>query len=201
MTTSHASRVSLIAHASTDAVRAAWFADDEALDRYGVAEVREQFEPGRGSARCSPVRRCVQTASGLGYAVVPDETLLPWNHGAWGGRSLDDVSGTEPEAVAEWLSDPDFAPRGGESLTRLIDRVAAWLDAQAAEEQKQIVAVVDAALIRAAIVHAIGGWTPAFWRIDVAPLDRVELSGREGVWTLKALRPHREAVSRRPITP
>ena len=201
MTTSHTSRVSLIAHASTDAVRAAWFPDDEALDRYGIAEVREQFEPGRGSARCSPVRRCVQTASGLGYAVVPDETLLPWKHGAWGGRSLDDVRSAEPEAVAEWRSDPDFAPRGGESLTRLIDRVAAWLDARAAEEQKQIVAVVDAALIRAAIVHAIGGWTPAFWRIDVAPLDRVELSGREGLWTLKALRPHREAVSRRPITP
>jgi broad specificity phosphatase PhoE len=201
MTVPHTSRVALIAHASTDAVRAAWFPDDEPLDRYGAAAVRDQFQPGRPLARCSPVRRCVQTAAGLGYGVAPDEGLRPWDLGSWKGRSLDEVAAAESAAVAQWTSDADFAPHGGESLTRLIERMAAWLDERGADEGPRIVAVTDPALIRAAIVHTLGGWAPAFWRIDVGPLDRVDIHGRAGAWSLRALRPQREAVTRRPPLP
>ncbi|MFC7642844.1 hypothetical protein ACFQX6_19370 [Streptosporangium lutulentum] len=39
-------------------------------------------------------------------------------------------------------------------------------------------------VIRAAVVHALGAPAAAFWRIDVAPLARVALTGRGGRWQL-----------------
>jgi len=38
---------------------------------------------------------------------------------------VDEVQAQEPEAVAEWMHDPEAAPHGGESIVSLIGRVAA----------------------------------------------------------------------------
>ena len=92
----------------------------------------------------------------------------------------------EPDDVAAWLRDPAAAPHGGESLIALIERVATWLDAQAATPGR-IVAVTHASVIRAAIVHAMGAAPRCFWRIDVAPLSFTRLSANNGRWTLASL--------------
>jgi broad specificity phosphatase PhoE len=44
--------------------------------------------------------------------------------------------------------------------------------------------VTHAAVIRAAIVHAIEATPQSFWRIDVAPLSCTLLSGSESRWNL-----------------
>ena len=114
--------------------------------------------------------------------------LRDCDYGRWTGRALDEVQAEEPEAVAEWLRDPGAAPHGGESVVALIERVAAWLDAQKATPAK-IVAVTHASVIRAAIVHAIEAGPRSFWRIDVAPLSLTRLSANNGRWTLASLTP------------
>jgi broad specificity phosphatase PhoE len=54
------------------------------------------------------------------------------------------------------------------------------------------VAITHPAVVRAAIVHALGAPPAAFWRIDVAPLSRTDLSGRDGRWNLRGIgRPDR----------
>lgn len=185
MTDSHTSRVSLIAHASTDAVRQARFPDDEPLDRYGVAEARERAHPTTRAARCSPTRRCTETAVALGLRAAEDPELTPWELGSWRGRRLDELSASEPDAVMAWLHDPDSAPHGGESLTRLIDRVGGWLEATTSAGR--LVVVTDPALIRAALAHALPGGWQTFWRIDVGPLAHVELRRAGATWSLTAL--------------
>jgi hypothetical protein len=37
------------------------------------------------------------------------------------------------------------------------------------------------------VVHALGAPLDALWRIDVAPLARTELHGRDGRWNVRAL--------------
>jgi broad specificity phosphatase PhoE len=66
----------------------------------------------------------VETAAALGLAATVDAGLADWDLGEWRGRALDEVAG-----IAEWVADPDAVPHGGESLTALLARVAAWLAA------------------------------------------------------------------------
>ena len=56
----------------------------------------------------------------------------------------------------------------GNSIVALIDRVAAWLDAQSGAPGLTV-AVTHASVIRAAIVHAIDAEPRSFW---VHPHDR-----------------------------
>jgi len=79
------------------------------------------------------------------------------------------------------LTDPARAPHGGESIVELIERVANWLESL----NGPTVAVTHPALIRAAIVHALGAPPNAFWRIDVEPVTCTILHFRSGRWTLR----------------
>lgn len=91
-----------------------------------------------------------------------------------------------PAAVHAWLTDPDAAPHGGESLTVLLARVGAWLDADhAGDDAAHVVAVTHAAVVRAALVVTLGAPASAFWRIDIAPLTVTVLRGRPGRWTVR----------------
>ena len=178
-------RVSFIAPAMNAGLRAAAF-DDSApveLPPTGLdplclaAAVRVVRSP---SGRC----RATAEALGLGGDVdVPAEAgLAGCAMGRWRGRRLDELTAEEPESVAAWLSDPDAAPHGGESLRELLARVGAWAEAL---EPGTVVAFAEPVVIRAAVARALGAPDEVFWRLDVRPLQRGELSGRAGRWTLR----------------
>ena len=112
--------------------------------------------------------------------------LRDCDYGRWAGRSFDEVQSEEPDAIAAWLRDPSCAPHGGESILALIERAAAWLDRES-ERPGRILAVTHAAFIRAAIVHAIDAPPHSFWRIDIAPLSLIRLSGARRRWTLASI--------------
>lgn len=188
MTRPTASRVTLIAHASTDAVRRARFPGDEPLDRYGQASARERRGTSRQGARCSPRRRCLETATALGLTAITDPGLAPWDLGAWRGRTLAELTASEPNAVACWVQDPHSAPHGGETLTALISRVGQWLD-EAASENARTLSVTDPPIMRAALAHILPGGWETFWRVDVSPLDALDIRRSAARWTLRALRP------------
>ncbi|MFB6810576.1 histidine phosphatase family protein [Streptomyces sp. NPDC056387] len=106
--------------------------------------------------------------------------------GEWAGRTLEEVSAEDPAAVHRWLTDPDYAPPGGESVAALIARVGAVLGGLAAGTHR---AVVDQAVVRAAVVHALELPAAAFWRLDVRPDTVTTLTGRLGRWNLQLGRP------------
>ncbi|MFF3860644.1 histidine phosphatase family protein [Streptomyces sp. NPDC002209] len=106
--------------------------------------------------------------------------------GQWAGRTLDEVAAEDPAAVRRWLTDPDYAPPGGESVTALIARVGAALAALPAGTHR---AVVDQAVVRAAVVSALELPAAAFWRLDVRPDTVTSLTGRLGRWNLQLGQP------------
>jgi broad specificity phosphatase PhoE len=179
------SRLTLICHGSTDALRKAAFPDDEPLDAHGRAEAAMLAGHLPRAQRCwtSPELRTRQTAEALQFDAVALAALRDCDYGAWKGQTFDAVLAHEPIAMEAWLRDPAAAPHGGESLLSLMDRVAQWLEAENAGSGAAIL-VTHATVVRAAIVHAINAPPESFWRIDVAPLSITRLSGREGRWNL-----------------
>ncbi|MFG2867917.1 histidine phosphatase family protein [Streptomyces sp. NPDC048338] len=184
-------RVTLIAPAVNAALREARFDDGgplEAAGRTRAEELGRALAPGRtvGAAGVlvSPSVRCRETAEALGFpAAAPVDALAGCAMGRWRGRTLDGLVGEEEESVAAWLSDPDAAPHGGESLRALRERVGGWLDAPHPADRVLVVAEPD--VVRAAVVHALGADDRIFWRLDVRPLAGVHLSGRSGRWNLR----------------
>ena len=183
-------RLRLVCHAATSAVRSAAFPGDEAVEERVLAKLsllRDQIRPG-DETWTSPARRAVETAEGLGLSARTEPRLDECDYGRWAGRTLAEVQQQDPEGVAQWLSDPSSAPHGGETLEDLMARVGHWLDSRR-EASGLVVAVTHASVIRAAIVLAIEATPRSFWRIDVAPLSLTRLSGSAGRWTLSGIGP------------
>ena len=107
------------------------------------------------------------TAEALQLKAIALVMLRDCDYGLWTGRSFDDVCASDPEGVAAWLRDPAATPHGGESLLRLMQRVAEWLEGENLVNHQAIV-VTHATIVRAAIVHAIDATPKSFWRIDTA---------------------------------
>lgn len=186
-------QVMLISPALNAALREARFDGDAPLDASGVRRARAAAAavPAADRRVCGADERCAGTAEALGLRSEPEPTLRGWDLGRWSGQRLTEVSEAEPEAVSAWLSDPSAAPHGGESLLDLCARVGGWLDSlhRDGAGDGRVIAVVEPAVVRAAIVHALGLLPQAFWRLDVAPLTLTELSGRSGRWNLRCGRP------------
>jgi broad specificity phosphatase PhoE len=174
-------RLLLVCHAFTAAMAAASFPDDEPVEARGHRDP-EGGAYTDGLALRGPELRCGQTAETLGLAAEPVPQLRDCDFGGWRGRTLADVQAADPEGVSRWLADPAAAPHGGESVVDLIDRAGGWLTGL---PPGRVVAVTHPSVIRAAVVHALGTRPGAFWRIDVEPLSRVELTGRSGRWNLR----------------
>ncbi|MFE9564269.1 histidine phosphatase family protein [Streptomyces sp. NPDC006487] len=110
------------------------------------------------------------------------EGLRGQDHGAWAGRSMDEVAGQDPEGLRRWMTDTSYAPPGGgESVEALIARVGVHLGALAPGTHR---AVAGQGVVRAAVVWALELPAAAFWRLDVRPGSVTALTGRSGRWNL-----------------
>jgi broad specificity phosphatase PhoE len=183
-------RLDLLAHGASAATRAARFPDDEALEASALGALQALSGRSRPYARVltSPARAARETAAALGFDAEVEMALSDCDYGRWRGLASKEVAEREPDEFAAWLGDPASAPHGGESLADLIERIGAWLS-QASARDGATLAVTHAAIVRAAIVNALGVGSSAFARIDVAPLSLARLSGHAGRWNLVALGP------------
>jgi broad specificity phosphatase PhoE len=175
----------LVRHAATAATRRARFPLDEGLDGRGHSDAERLRVALRGSAEAlaSPARRARETAAAAGLAPTVEPAIGPCDFGSWSGRSLADVHADDPDGTAAWMSDPEAAPHGGESLAALARRVGRWLERQARLDGRAV-AVTHAEVVRAAVASLLDAPLSAFWRIDVAPLSLTELHARDGRWTV-----------------
>src|SRR5262245_21156138 len=175
-------RLLLVRHAPTDATRRAAFPGDEPLDedaRRQVAALAGRL-PRSYEALSSPALRCRETARAAGLEATAEPALAECDFGAWAGRSLAEI---DEAAARAWMTDPESAPHGGESLSQFARRVAGWLDEQARRDGAAV-AVTHAGVVKGALVHALGAPLASFWRIDVAPLAITELHAHDGRWTV-----------------
>ncbi|WP_406193968.1 histidine phosphatase family protein [Kitasatospora sp. NBC_01560] len=182
-------RVMLVSPALTDDGRQARFGADAPLDDAAVRRTRAAAAalPRADLVVAGPSARCAGTAAALGLGPAGAAGPADCDWGRWHGRRLEDLAAADPQELAAWLSDPDATPHGGESLTAFGARVGAWLDGLGASGR--VLAVVEPAVVRAAVVHALALPAQAFWRIDVPPLTLTELSGRAARWNLRCGQP------------
>jgi broad specificity phosphatase PhoE len=181
-------RLALITHAATTATRSAAFATDEPVERHGLTQAGSITVRRHDVALCSPAKQCVETATALSLRPRIDEALRDCDFGRWKGCTLEDVAGDEPEAIGAWLTDPDAAPHGGESVRDVIHRTGIWLHdlAPTTATTRTVLAVTHPAVVRALIVTTLGADAQAFWRIDVPPLTETVLIGSGTRWTLRS---------------
>ncbi|POF62357.1 phosphoglycerate mutase [Novacetimonas maltaceti] len=107
-----------------------------------------------------------------GRTPLPHPALRARCHGAWQGRALRDLPAHE---VAAWITDPAFAPPGGESLRDVLARVTEWL-AHCPTDHKGLALVADALVIRALVLATLGAGAGAFAALDIAPCTRTVLT-------------------------
>lgn len=129
----------------------------------------------------APSLRCRWTAEALGLTAAVEPALRDLDLGTWRGRTVGEIAAADPHALTAWLTDPDAAPHGGESVRRFCRHTANWLGV-VAEEPGHVLAVTEPAVVRAALVHALAAPARAFWRLDVPTLSPVSLTWQRGHW-------------------
>jgi broad specificity phosphatase PhoE len=182
-------RLVLISHASTEATRRACFPGDEPLDPPGLAAAAAAAPTARalprtGTVLTGPEQRCRRTAAALGLDAAVEPLLADLDAGSWRGRRLADLEQEDPAGLSAWLTDPAAAPHGGEGIAQLLARTVSWLEG-VPDGPARVVAVTHPAVVRSAVLHALGAPPQVFWRIDVAPLTQTWLTRNTGRWRLR----------------
>ncbi|MFY9657908.1 MAG: histidine phosphatase family protein [Methylocystis sp.] len=185
-----ATRLDLLCAAATPGLRAGIFpVAGEPLDAKGRASLTSLAgrPKGQSTILVSPGLSALQTAEGLGLQAAPEPALRDCDFGRWAGRALSEIEVEERDALALWLSDPRSAPHGGESLVDVLERVGAWMDAL--PRDSAVLAIAPAALLRAAIVHALAAGSRALLSLEVSPLARARLARARTAWRFSSLIP------------
>lgn len=181
-----ATRITLLCHGRSTQRPSAFAADEPLAD--GEAQRIAAFIPaldGITRILTSPALVASQTAHALARAATADPALADLDLGRWRGRSLGDVEGSEPEGLATWMADTDFAGHGGESRAALVMRVSSWLEAQRSAAGRTL-AVTHPVVIQAAMLAVLGAPAPAFRYIDVAPLTALDIRSDGRRWAIRS---------------
>ncbi|WP_406164927.1 histidine phosphatase family protein [Streptomyces sp. NBC_00996] len=159
---------------------------DDLLSERGLRETRaaRAMLPPYSLAIRAPSNRCAQTAGVLGLETTLEPALRDFDYGMWRGRTVGEVATDDPYTYAAWLTDPDAAPPGGESVRRLCRRTANWLSSVPTGTGR-VLAITEPAVVRASLVHALSAPATAFWHFDVPPLSAVSLTLRGGRWNVR----------------
>ncbi|WP_421843765.1 histidine phosphatase family protein [Mycobacterium sp.] len=188
-------RLTLVSHAMTHAMVAGCFPADEPLNDTGRRQIKAACEREALALRgadsgirqlAGPEQRVQQTAQLLGLQSATEPLLADLDCVGWRGKTLTDV---DPAELHVWLTDPAQSPHGGESLVDLMGRVGEWMKTleSPTDSVSRTVAVTHPAVIRAAILIALGAAPKSFWRIDIAPVSCTTMNFRRGLWTLRLL--------------
>jgi broad specificity phosphatase PhoE len=179
-------RMTLISHAPTLAIKRASFSLDEPLIEGESEKISAigWIAPRAQHVWCGPEKRAQQTAEALGLKPCVVIELADIDYGSWSGKQIDDVQASDPEGLEEWLTNPNAAPHGGESLVQLIARVDSWMASQTSAGH--IVAVTHSAVIRAAILCALQAPPSSFWRVETGPLSVTDLRFNGRFWTVRS---------------
>ena len=126
----------------------------------------------------SPLRRAQQTATAIaevcGADVEVDERLIELDYGDWDGRLMSEI---RPEQSSGWLTDPAFAPPGGESLIAVTARVASFCGDRLAADDR-VVAVSHVSPIKAAVAWSLGVDERATLRMYLALASITKIGAR-----------------------
>lgn len=179
-------RLTWICHGPTSANREGRFPLNEPLEGSAAAETPALASELQHAERVatSPALAALQTAEILALAATADPRLADADHGRWKGRTLADLQAKEPDALLSWMTDPQKAPHGGESLSTLQARIVNWMEEQQALGG-HVIAIANTAAIRAAVLHAIKAPLASFWLVDIEPMAILRMTHDGRRWALR----------------
>ena len=122
----------------------------------------------------SPLRRTRQTAeivaTRIGADVVIEEGFQETDFGQWEGMTFGEVGKSSPDALREWLDDPNIAPPGGESMVATAHRVQAARDRTiAAHPNAKVLVVTHVTPIKLLLRDALDAPLHSVFRIHIDP--------------------------------
>jgi probable phosphoglycerate mutase len=122
----------------------------------------------------SPLRRTRQTAeivaAKAGVDVVIEDGFAETDFGEWEGATFGEISQRSPEALQEWLADPNIAPPGGESMAATAKRiVAARQRTIAAYPDQKVLVVTHVTPIKLMLRDALDAPLHSVFRIHIDP--------------------------------
>lgn len=130
----------------------------------------------------SPLVRAQQTAraiaEGAGLDITVDDRWIEIDYGVFEGVPQADVPA---DVWAQWRNDPFYAPRDGESLVSVQERVtAACEDLMSRIDGRTAVIVTHVSPIKSSIAWALGTDVGIGWRtqLDTASVSRIVLTPR-----------------------
>jgi alpha-ribazole phosphatase len=143
----------------------------------------------------SGLMRCRQTTGALEAAglVLPppliEPDLVEQDFGRWQGRSWMELDGAKDEDLPAFWADPAHAvPPGGESFAAMCRRVAHALDRQSAIlSGRDVLAVVHAGTVRAALALALGLDPALALRFAIQPLSLTRLDLTSDGWRVECV--------------
>jgi broad specificity phosphatase PhoE len=180
-------RLTLISHAVTQALRHAQFPVDESLlegEKERIASIRWPA-PRSQHVLCGSEKRTRQTAEALGLEATVLPELSDIDYGRWKGQRFDDIQASDPDGLSDWLSNPNAVPHGGDSLAQLIGRTESWMKDLIG--RGHIIAVTHPAVIRASLLCALEIPAQSFWRIEISPFSQTDLRFSGQHWTIRSL--------------
>lgn len=137
--------------------------------------------------------RCRQTAGALeaGGLLLPppmvEPDLVEQDFGRWQGRSWMELEAAkDPDLAAFWADPAGNPPPGGESFAAVVERVRAAMDQiTAAQVGRDILAVVHAGTVRAALAAALDLKPEQALRFAVKPLSLTRLDFTPAGWRVE----------------
>lgn len=152
------------------------FGADEPLDRRGRADCARLRLPYPNPVQIAPERAAIETAELIGADGPVHAGLAAIDLGSWAGRSPEQIDPTE---LGAWMTDPDFASHGGESISAFVVRLHDWLIGCA---ESDLSVVVTSGTAQGLVAAALGC---EFWSVEVAPAHIVNLSRRNERWRVR----------------
>lgn len=183
--------------------------DDPGLTERGrrqaeaLAKWAADQQGGRGidAVYVSPTRRTLETAepvlAGLGREATVEARLEERFFGAWEGMDFDAIRDGDPQGFTAWKTNPiGFAPKGGETIVDLSNRVDQLLDEIRQRHDKGVVLLVThVGTIRAALCSAMKVPLEEYRRFHIYPgsVARVDYGRRQANLMYLGLMPGEES--------
>lgn len=120
----------------------------------------------------SPLLRCAATArftaTRLDVPLETDPRLIEIAHGTWDGRYRDELAVNDPERYRAWREDPaHVAFDGGETLVDVAARWQSFATDVLLDAKSDVLVVTHDAVVRCALVAALGRTLDDFWNVRV----------------------------------
>jgi len=180
-------RVFVIRHGESTWVRERRFAGSRDVPltdtgrRQCAAVARALAATGVAAVYASPLERARASAEviaephRLPVRIVP--AFAEMGFGAWEGLTRDEIRARFPEGWEQWRSAPHLcAPLGGETVSKVAERVGAGLtELQQAHADQTIVLVSHSIVMRVMVLAALGLGLDRLWTVDAAPAGITEI--------------------------